>query len=56
MTSYSLKNNKGEPIDLILNNIFKNIDNGFFIELGAHNGLTQSNTAFFEFNKKWRGY
>ena len=22
--------------------------NGFFIELGANNGLTQSNTAFFE--------
>lgn len=29
--------------------------NGFFIELGANDGLTQSNTAYFEFSRDWRG-
>jgi hypothetical protein len=30
-------------------------DNGFFIELGANDGLMQSNTAFFEFTRGWTG-
>jgi FkbM family methyltransferase len=29
--------------------------NGFFIELGAYDGVTQSNTLFYERNKGWRG-
>ena len=29
--------------------------NGFFIEIGAHDGITQSNTYYFEKNKDWRG-
>ncbi|MDB4192545.1 hypothetical protein N9599_00005, partial [Candidatus Pelagibacter sp.] len=29
--------------------------NGFFIELGAYDGVTQSNTLFYEKNKGWRG-
>lgn len=28
-------------------------DGGYFVELGANNGLKQSNTAYFE---KWRGW
>ncbi len=28
---------------------------GFFVELGANNGLDQSNTLYFERNKGWRG-
>lgn len=34
---------------------YLNFDNGFFIELGANDGLTQSNTAYFEKNKNWHG-
>jgi FkbM family methyltransferase len=52
--SYSLSNSKGEPMDLLLDNIF-NKSNGFFIELGAFDGLNFSNTAYFEFSKGWKG-
>ena len=30
-------------------------DNGFFVELGANNGIDQSNTLYFERSKNWRG-
>lgn len=30
-------------------------EGGYFIELGANDGLTQSNTAFLEFERGWRG-
>lgn len=29
--------------------------NGFFVELGANNGLKESNTYYYEKNKNWRG-
>ena len=35
--------------------LFENKRNGIFIELGAFDGLTQSNTAFFEFYREWTG-
>jgi len=54
MKSYSHITSKGIQIDAILDNIFKKT-NGFFIELGANNGLNQSNTAFFEFYREWKG-
>jgi FkbM family methyltransferase len=44
-----------------LNNLDKkiekyiNIDNGFFIELGANDGITQSNTLYFERFRNWTG-
>ena len=54
--SYSNVTNKGVPFDLKLNKeIFFEKENGFFIELGAYDGLTQSNTAFFEKTKNWTG-
>ena len=54
--SFSNLTNKGIPFDLKLNEeIFFNKENGFFIELGAYDGLTQSNTAFFEKTKNWTG-
>lgn len=54
--SYSNVTNKGVPFDLKLNKeIFFEKENGFFIELGAYDGLTQSNTAFFEKTKNWSG-
>lgn len=32
-----------------------NKKNGFYCELGANNGIRQSNTAYFEFYRNWRG-
>lgn len=34
---------------------FLNYRNGFYIELGAHDGITQSNTFYYEKNKNWKG-
>lgn len=53
--SYSLPDSMNNPLDLKLDSIFGELQNGFFIELGAHDGLTQSNTAFFEFSRNWKG-
>ncbi len=30
-------------------------DNGYFVELGANDGVTQSNSLYFEKNRGWRG-
>ena len=38
-----------------LDSIFNNKENGVFIELGANYGITESNTAFFEKYRKWKG-
>ena len=34
---------------------YVNFDNGFFVELGANNGIAQSNTYYFEKNRGWTG-
>lgn len=34
---------------------YVNIDNGYFIELGANDGKSQSNTLYFERYRNWRG-
>ena len=34
---------------------FINYDNGFFIEIGAHDGVNGSNTFFYEKYKQWNG-
>ena len=52
--SFSGCDSKGKELDYKLDNII-NKTNGFFIELGAHDGLMQSNTAYFEFTKNWNG-
>jgi len=54
LKSFSLTDSKNIPIDFKLDSII-NKTNGFYIELGANNGLEQSNTAFFEFNRGWKG-
>ena len=51
---YSHVDNKGIPLQNKLYNII-NKKNGFFIELGANDGLFQSNTAFFEKEHEWTG-
>lgn len=52
---YSLQDSNGIPLDKKLNDIFNGKSNGFYIELGANNGILQSNTAFFEKTKNWKG-
>ena len=54
MHSFSHCDNKRVPLDKKLDDIFQK-DNGFFIELGANDGYEQSNTAFFELYKNWKG-
>ncbi len=34
---------------------YLNYDNGFFVELGANDGKTQSNTLYYEKHRGWRG-
>ena len=53
--SYSQCNNKNEYLDILLNNYLNNKENGFYIELGANDGLCQSNSAYFEFSKNYSG-
>lgn len=35
--------------------IFKGLQNGFFLEIGANDGITYSNTIFFEKHRAWNG-
>lgn len=53
--NYSLCDCNGEFLDSKINKLFEEKYNGFFIELGANNGMLQSNTAFLEKNRNWRG-
>jgi FkbM family methyltransferase len=41
--------------DKVLNKIFKGKENGVFVDIGAHDGVTFSNSLFFEESKNWRG-
>jgi FkbM family methyltransferase len=52
---YGLKDGNGINLDNKLDILFNKKTEGFFIELGANNGLLQSNTAFFEKNRNWKG-
>ena len=52
--------NKGSTyyaLDKMEKKLIKYLDfnGGYFIEIGANNGITQSNTYYFEKVKKWRG-
>lgn len=53
--NYSLRDFNGEFLDNKIDTLFKSKKNGFFIELGANNGISQSNTAFLEKNRNWSG-
>ncbi len=50
LKKYYGKNNLDQQLEKYLN-----FCNGFFIELGAYDGVTQSNTLFYEKNKGWKG-
>ena len=52
---YSLGDNKDIPLDKKLDILFSSKRDGVYIELGAFDGLSQSNTAFFEFYRDWTG-
>lgn len=55
MVVYSHCDASGTPFQEKLDLLFQQKRNGFFIELGAYDGLTQSNTAFLEFERGWKG-
>ena len=52
---YSLNDSKDNPLDKKLDILFNHKTNGFYIELGAFDGITQSNSYFFELNRNWSG-
>jgi len=37
------------------NNFFKGYKNGFYVDVGAHDGVDINNTLYFEKNNNWRG-
>jgi FkbM family methyltransferase len=53
--NYSLCDSDNKFLDNKIDELFDRKQNGFFIELGANNGLLQSNTAFLEKNRNWTG-
>ena len=52
--SYSMTDSQGVPLDHMLAEIM-NYNNGTFIEVGANDGIRQSNTKFFEEYYNWTG-
>ena len=52
---FSLHDVNGIPLDKKLDNLFNKKENGIFIELGANNGILQSNTLFLEKYRNWKG-
>ena len=41
--------------DRIVDEYFKGKNNGFFVDIGAHDGIECSNSAFFEYHRDWTG-
>ena len=57
--NYRLKNFRGgyhsiNELDKQLEK-YVDYDNGFYVELGANDGVTQSNSLYFELNRNWKG-
>lgn len=48
-------NSQCEQDKYLEENIFKGYKNGFFVDVGAHDGLTINNTLYFEKYNNWRG-
>jgi FkbM family methyltransferase len=49
---YNSQENQDEYLE---NNIFKGYKNGFFVDVGAHNGISINNTLYFEKYNNWTG-
>ena len=54
-TFYALKDGNGEFLDRKLDQLFESKKAGVFIDVGAHDGVDQSNTLFLEKNRQWNG-
>ena len=52
---YGLKDSNGIQFDKKLDELFNKKEKGIFIDVGAHDGIEQSNTLFFENNRNWSG-
>jgi FkbM family methyltransferase len=48
------KSQFGQDLNLI-ENIYKHKENGFFVEVGAYDGLSMSNTYLLEYKYNWKG-
>jgi len=53
--TYSSVDSRGTPIISKIINHLKYIKNGIYIEIGAYDGIEQSNTKFLEDNYSWTG-
>ena len=52
---YALKDGYGIPLDKKLDDLFKHKEKGVFVDVGAHDGINQSNTKYLEDKRKWNG-
>jgi FkbM family methyltransferase len=52
MSVYNSQDNQDRYLE---ENIFKGYTNGFFVDVGAHDGVSINNTLYFEKNNNWRG-
>jgi FkbM family methyltransferase len=52
---YGLPTGDRIPIDKKLDDIFQQKTDGFFVDVGAHDGIRVNNTAFLEFHRNWTG-
>lgn len=55
MSGFSHRDSKGVLLETKIDELFNKKNGGYFIELGAADGLTQSNTAFLEKSRGWTG-
>lgn len=53
--TFCIHNHKGIPITNLLIDYIKDIKNGFYVEVGAYDGIFQSSTKFIEDNYNWKG-
>lgn len=51
---YAIKSYSQEGEDMILRRIFENVENGFYVDVGAHHPKRFSNTFYF-YKKGWSG-
>jgi FkbM family methyltransferase len=55
MNGFSHRDSKGILLENKIDELFDKKTGGYFIELGAADGQTQSNTAFLEKSREWTG-